>query len=65
MYMSCTYICIDLNLELVYLDDLYLPIILSCGAHEQKAHGQQLIGMANNNTVFVTFVDLAKLFEAY
>ena len=36
-------------------------------AHEQKAHGLQLIGMANKNSVFVimTLVDLAKRFKTF
>ena len=54
----------DLNLELENVDDLYLCITLHYCAHEQKAHGLQLIGVVNKNTVFVTLVDLADLFEA-
>ena len=53
-----------LNLELEYVDDLYLHITLNYCAHEQKAHGLQFTGVANKNTVFVTLVELAKLFEA-
>ena len=40
-----------LNLELEYVDDLYLHIVLNYCAHEQKAHGLQLIGMANKNSI--------------
>ena len=54
----------DLNLELENVDDLYLHITLHYCAHEQKAHGLQLIGVVNKNTVFVTLVDLADLFKA-
>ena len=54
----------DLNLELENVDNLYLHITLHYCAHEQKAHGLQLIGVVNKNTVFVTLVDLADLFEA-
>ena len=54
----------DLNLELENVDDLYLHITLHYCAHEQKAHGLQLIGVVNKNTVLVTLVDLTDLFEA-
>ena len=54
----------DLNLELENVDDLYLHITLHYCVHEQKAHGLQLIGVVNKNTVFVTLVDLANLFKA-
>ena len=67
-YISCTCVqgnkfrwCINdqnLALALKYADNLYLH--LSYFAHEQKAHGLQVIGVANKNTVFVTLVDLAK-----
>ena len=50
----------DLNLKLKNVDDLYLLNTLHYCAHEQKAHGLQLIGVVNKNTVFVTLVDLAK-----
>ena len=53
-----------MNLELENVDDLYLHITLHYCAHEQKAHGLQLIGVDNKNTVFVTLVDLADLFKA-
>ena len=53
----------DLNLELKNVDNLYLHITLHYCAHEQKAHGLQLIGVVNKNTVFVTLVDLAYPFE--
>ena len=54
----------NLNLKLKNVDDLYLHIILHYCVHEQKAHDLQLIGVVNKNTVFVTVVELADLFEA-
>ena len=59
-------ICILHCIELEFVDNLYLHITLNYCAHEQmqKAHGLQLIGMANINTAFMTLVDLAKQFEA-
>ena len=48
-------------------DDLFLhitvPLTVVC-MHEQKAHGLQSVGVAIKNTVFVTLVDVAKLFKA-
>ena len=40
-----------------------VPLTVVC-MHEQKAHGLQSVGVAIKNTVFVTLVDLAKLFKA-
>ena len=54
----------NLNLKFENVDDLSLHITLHYCAHEQKAHDLQLIGVVNKNTVFVTLVDLADLFEA-
>ena len=53
----------DLNFELENVDNLYLHITLYYCVHEQKAHGLQLIGVVNKNTVFVTPMDLADLFK--
>ena len=53
-----------MNVELEYVDNLYI-ISHNC-AHVQKTHGLQLIGIGvtNKNTAFVTLVGLANRFEA-
>ena len=56
--------CIDLNINVECVDDLYLHITNYDCALEQKAHGLHFIGVANKNTVFMTLMDLAKQFEA-
>ena len=43
---------------------IFTDIMLWTCALEQIAHGLQLIGVANNNTVFVTLVGLANYSEA-
>ena len=58
------------HLEMLCAVDNLIPTCTHCLwmystiVHVQKAHGLKSIGMANKITVFVTFVGLAKQFEA-